>query len=329
MSTFKNRVISQFKTLPFYHFLRTFEGGVTRQKLTIQVPEFLLLVSFDGRNHNLVVSREKEKDFFLSLNASNLFLPFAAMTPEEIGRSVGIYEKEFGKIGPTNQVPSLWIEQYFLHGVCYIPRKNTNSRTKVSLFKDDIQKRAGDSFVTNKDVISFKRSDNSLDPIDTISVSFNNFGKVTQAYFDILENGEKSEIPLPVDYCRMLTRDELFARFSIATQKEYDPVLLFRLLVPIEMSVGTIPEKDLEKVVPRLFSCWVNGNYPILYHKEHFHGSVLLLQSQGEIRILDERTRVDTQSHLAKFLGEVLLSGDFPQKPWKIDKEGVSLGRER
>lgn len=136
-----------------------------------------------------------------------------------------------------------------------------------------------------------------------------------------MENGEKFEIPLPVDYCRVLTRDELFARFSMAAQKEYDPVLLFRLLVPVEMSVGTIPEKDLEKVVPTLFSCYVNGSYPILYHKDCPNGSVLLFQSKGKIGLLDERKRGDTQLHLTKFFGEVLLSGDFPKKEWKIDKE--------
>ena len=330
----KNNLQQIFSEYPLYHFFLGVDEKIrnvqTKIAASVKIPDTSIFVSL-VRNASTDVNRNSFSLEFYDERMANplvfsertcMKLPYGAFTIVELGRKVEEYVSLCGENKIGEGVGRTLFDKFVEYGDRPFFRPGLSDPPPGPVFKSGKQHNG----IVDNNVELLSRKKEAPDGIFSLRVFFSPAFSPDMVRFHVGWRREYYEFPLPVEYTRSLTLDEMVLRFDYGIPLvKGDSQKFFSGLALIETIAGVLPKDRISVMLPAYFKAW-DTECPTFYARTE-NQTVLLLPQRfpdSPICVAYEKEKKISQSLSGDFWGRVILSGELPKKTWNLTTERLT-----
>ena len=318
-----------FFEYPLYHFFRFLEEKKSDIPRKIEISELIQNGNISVSFHGGCLAGENQRSFFLlefrderaphSLVFSRetcTKLPYGAMTVHELGRKVAEYISLCGDNKVGQGIQRILFDEFVDLGARPFARSDELPATNSPVFKPGTSHNGS----VENNVELLKPRPDSSSGLFSLRVFFSSALSPSTVRFRVVCQRTYYEFPLPVEYTRRLTLDEMVERLDYAVPLAKEHVQdFFAGFSSIENMLGVLPKEKIPVILPVYFKAW-DIERPTFFVRNENQRSLLLSQrdSNSPICATYEKKEEAHDSTSGDFWGRVILSGALPKKTWNV-----------
>ena len=320
-----------FFEYPLYHFFLGIDEKIrkipTKIATEAKIPDTSIFVSLvrnastDGNRNSFSLEfyDERMANPLVFSERTCMKLPYGAFTIVELGQKVKEYISLCGENKIGDGVGRILFDKFVEYGDRPFFRSGLSGPTPGPVFKSGRQHNG----IVENNIELLSRKKETTDGIFSLRVFFSPEFSTDMVRAQVGWHREYYEFPLPVEYTRRLTLDEMVERLDYAVPLAKEHVQdFFAGFSSIENMLGVLPKEKIPVILPVYFKAW-DIERPTFFVRNENQRSLLLSQrdSNSPICVAYEKKKGVPESPLGDFWGRVILSERLPKKTWNVPDE--------